>query len=274
MMKKIFAGLMLACVALTASAFRTDTIQVPTKFLESAEDVVVITPEAGLKGEACPTVYILNGFSGNHTSWLGTQPRLGELADQYGMVLVMPDGRDSWYWDSPVDPKMQMESFFIKDLVPYIDNNYPTIREAAQRAITGLSMGGHGSLWLATRHPDVFGSMGSMSGGVNILPFPKSWRMADRLGAYADNKEVWESHTVISLVPQMAANGQNIIFDCGVDDFFAEVNNDLHKRLVEAKVRHDYTSRPGAHTHKYWANSIYYHLLFFDHEFKQINKNR
>ena len=133
-------------------------------------------------------------------------------------------------------------------------------------------MGGHGGLWLGTRHPDLFGSMGSTSGGVNIIPFPKNWKMAQRLGAYEDNKDRWAQYTVVSLVPQMKANGQNIIFDCGVDDFFADVNNDLHRRLVEAQVPHDYISRPGAHTHEYWANSILYQLLFFNQAFQNAKQ--
>ena len=39
-----------------------------------------------------------------------------------------------------------------------------------------LSMGGHGALWNAIRHSDIFGAAGSMSGGVDIRPFPDNWR--------------------------------------------------------------------------------------------------
>lgn len=270
-MKKLFAILVLAAVSLGAHAFKTDTVKVATKYLATPLDVTVITPEQGLKGESCPTVYILNGYSGNHKSWGSIQPRLGELADYYGMVFVMPDGRDTWYWDSPEKPEFQMESFFTKDLVPYIDNNYPTRRDARYRAITGLSMGGHGSFWLAARHPDLFGSMGSMSGGLDIRPFPKSWKMYTLIGDPAQKPERWEEYTVANLVPQIKANGQNITFDCGTDDFFATVNENMHKALLDAKVPHDYASRPGAHTFKYWANSILYHLLFFNEAFKKAD---
>ena len=158
-------------------------------------------------------------------------PRLAGLADSYGMILVFPDGRDSWYWDSPVDKSMQMESAITCDVVPYIDRHFPTVADREHRAITGLSMGGHGSLWLASRHPDIWGNAGSMSGGVNILPFPKSWRMSERLGAYETNKEVWKKHSVINNIDAIKAAKLNIIFDCGADDFFAGVNEDLHKRL-------------------------------------------
>lgn len=260
--------LLALAVAMGAHAFSTDTIKVATKHLATPEDVTVIVPD-GASGHNFPVVYLLNGYDGNHIQWTRTRPGLGDLADRYGMIFVLPDGRDSWYWDSPVRPDMQMESFFIKDLVPYIDANYPTLRSRDKRAITGFSMGGHGALWLATRHPDIFGSMGSMSGGVNIIPFPKNWKMASLLGPQDTNMEVWKAHTVASLVPQMKDANLNITIDCGTDDFFAGVNDDLHKALLDAKVPHDYTVRPGAHTHAYWGNSILYHLLFFNEAFKK-----
>jgi len=48
-------------------------------------------------------------------------------------------------------------------------------RYAAGKEFTGLSMGGHGDLYLAFRHPDVNGFAGSMSGGVDIRPFSNNW---------------------------------------------------------------------------------------------------
>lgn len=255
------------CAAMMASAFTTDTVTVETTHLDSPMKVTVILPDANRRAQQCPTVYLLNGYGGDYKAWGIVQPRLGELADQYGMVLVAPDGRDSWYFDSPINPGMQMETFFVEDLVPYIDAHYPTAREAAKRAITGLSMGGHGALYLGTRHPDIWGNLGSMSGGVNILPFSEKWKIKKALGPYETNKERWESNTIINMVPQIKENGQNIIFDCGSEDFFAGVNNDLHQKLLDAKVPHDYTSRPGTHNRQYWANSILYHLLYFNSKF-------
>ena len=62
----------------------------------------------------------------------------------------------------------------------YIDGHYKTITDRKGRAITGLSMGGHGGLWTAIRHKDTFGACGSTSGGVDIRPFPKigTWQNA------------------------------------------------------------------------------------------------
>jgi S-formylglutathione hydrolase FrmB len=53
------------------------------------------------------------------------------------------------------------------------------------------------------------------------------------------------------------------MIDCGTEDFFLDVNNNLHTKLLEQGIDHDYIIRPGAHDLKYWKNSIEYHLLFF-----------
>ena len=188
------------------------------------------------------------------------------MASQYGVIIVCPNGHNSWYWDSPVNPESQFETFVVTDLVNFIDNHFRTVPEAGMRAITGLSMGGHGSLFLALRHPDVFGSCGSMSGGVDIRPFPNNWNMKDALGEYESNREVWDSHTVIELVKDLKTE-QNIVFECGVDDFFIEVNRNLHKAMVDAKIKHDYTERPGSHTWEYWCNALDYQMLFFSKAF-------
>lgn len=261
-MRNIILAFCLALVSFTLKASTVDTIAVSTTYLDSPENVIVITPDKSAV-EACPSVYLLNGFGGNHLSWLSIRPDLPALADVFGMVFIMPDGRDSWYWDSPMDSLMLMESFITRDLVPFVDSHYNTIPSADKRAITGLSMGGHGAMWLAFRHPDTWRNVGSMSGGLDIRPFPERWRMKERIGSLASNPEIWDEHTVINLVPQIDGSVYNITFDCGVDDFFFDVNNAMHQALLEAGVSHDYTVRPGAHTASYWANSLPFHLLFF-----------
>lgn len=268
-MKRILTIAFAVAAVLSANAARIDTLQVRTFLLEQPADVTVVVPDAVAKGATdLPVVYMLHGYDGNNFQWLTTQPRLPELADNYGMIFVLPNGYNSWYLDSPVDDKMQMETFIADELVKYIDNKYPTAARPSQRAITGLSMGGHGALYLAFRHPDVFGNAGSMSGGVDLLPFAERWNIKEYLGDYNQNPERWANATVMGNIDRITPGQVNITFDCGVDDFFAGVNDKLHQALRVAKIPHDYTSRPGGHSHAYWANSLLYHLLYFDSKFK------
>lgn len=229
-------------------------------------NATIVVPEQyfdpDLQEEQFPVVYLLHGADGSYRDW-PSKADLDDLASEYGVIIACPDGQDSWYFDSPIDPKMQFETFVTQELVTYVDGHYRTLPERRYRAITGLSMGGHGALWCAWRHPDVFGACGSMSGGVDISQFPDRWNIHKRLGAYADNKQRWQDHSVISLVPKLKDGQQAIIIDDGSEDFFYKVNCELHDALLKAKISHDFTIRPGNHSWTYWVNSLDYHMLFF-----------
>ena len=232
---------------------------------------VVILPESYTDGaDRYPVVYLLHGYGGNYAIWLKIKPELPQLASQYNFIIVCPDGlRDSWYWNSPLHKDMQFEDYISDEVIRYIDSHYRTIANRSARAISGLSMGGHGAMWNAIRHRDVFGAAGSTSGGLDIRPFPTNWKMSNQLGEYAANKKRWDEHTVINLIPSLKDGDLAIIIDCGVDDFFLEVNRRVHQALITCNIKHDYIERPGGHNHAYWNNSIEYQLLFFHKFFSQ-----
>lgn len=253
---------------------QADTVEIMSQKMGRKIKTVVIVPEQysdpDLQEEQYPVLYLLHGAYGCYSDW-PTRTNLDDMASDYGVIIVCPDGQDSWYFDSPIDPKMQFETFISKELVDYVDNNYRTIPTPGMRAITGLSMGGHGALFVGFRHPDVFHSCGSMSGGVNICHFPDNWHIKDRLGEYKSNQQLWESHSVIGLVENLKP-GQNITIDDGVNDIFINENNALHEALLKKGIAHDYTVRPGEHTWSYWTNSLDFQILFFSKCFAKAAK--
>lgn len=212
-----------------------------------------------------PVVYLLHGAMGCYRDW-PKKADLRSLASQYGVIFVCPDGQDSWYFDSPIDPNFQFETYVVHELRNYVETHYRTINHPKYRAITGLSMGGHGALWLAWRHPDIYGSCGSMEGGVDIYNYPNRWKVNERLGDFESNKEVWREHSVIYLVPTLEP-GQNIVIDAGKDDIFIDANNDLHEALDKQGIPHDYVIRPGKHSWTFWVNALDYQMLFFHKAF-------
>ena len=124
-------------------------------------------------------------------------------------------------------------------------------------------MGGHGAWWIALHHRDRFGAAGSTSGGVDIRPFPDSWEMKRQLGEEKEFPERWRDHTVIEQVDSLKNGDLALIFDCGYEDFFYEVNLNLHKKLLDLGIGHDFQVRPGAHNAAYWAISLPSQMLFF-----------
>ena len=79
----------------------------------------------------------------------------------------------------------------------------------------------------------------------------------------------WESHTVMNQLHLLKPNSIRIAFECGVADFFYEVNKRLHKELLYRNIPHDYTERPGVHNGAYWNNALPYQMMFFSNGFPQ-----
>ena len=170
--------------------------KVVTATFESAalgvkKDVVVYLPaNYETSDKRYPVFYYLHGLGGEETNWT-SGGKLDKTADALGLeaIVVMPDGDDGFYVDSPkqVDYDACMkdgaglffpqrsrretciraskyETYITKDLVGWVDATYRTIASRDGRAIAGLSMGGFGALQLAMRHPDLFVAAASHSG--------------------------------------------------------------------------------------------------------------
>ena len=276
-MKKLFTAnciFFLVLVGMQAIAGNVDTIQIQSAYLKKATKFVVIQPShQGQQNniqERYPVVYLLHGYGGDYGQWPITTLQLAKTADDLKIIFVCPDGgKGSWYFDSPIDSSIRYESYITKELVPYIDAHFSTKSNPKSRAITGLSMGGHGAMYLAIRHSDIFGAAGSTSGGVDFRPFPKSWDIKKALGEYEENKERWYDYTVMRQVELLKNKQLAIIIDCGIDDFFMPVNRALHEKLLQLKIDHDYIERPGEHNHIYWGSSIDFQILFFHHFFQK-----
>ena len=270
---KYFSFLFLSLFLLqTIHAAVVDTVNTYSASMKKTIKAVVITPDDYANAKALPVVYLLHGYSGNYSDWVIKAKGFEKAVDLYQVIIVCPDGNNSWYWDSPVDSNFKYDTYVSKELVNWIDGKYKTIRDRKGRGITGLSMGGHGALYLALKHQDVFGAAGSMSGGVDIRPFPNNWDMALRLGKYSEHPDNWEKYTVMNMLHLLQPNSLAILVDCGTEDFFYKVNENLHQQLLYRNIPHDYISRPGAHNWNYWTNAIQYQLLFMSNFFKSQTK--
>lgn len=261
----------------TTFGAKVDTITVSSTVMQKNIRAAVVLPASYKKAKKpLPVLYLLHGGTGSYRDWLSKTPDktlLHRLADQYNLIIVTPDaGPTSYYFDSPVDKTSQYETFIAKELIAKIDGTYRTVADRKGRVIAGLSMGGHGAIYISTRHPDLYCAAGSMSGVMDINT--ASWNVpaefaqiraqnfARLLGPPKPGGHPYPEYTALGMTGQMKASGLKFIFDCGVDDFLIEPNRELHRRLVYQKVPHDYTERPGGHTWEYWENALPYQVMF------------
>ena len=267
-----------------SKAASVDSLDIPSAVMNKAYKAAVVLPASYAKNQASyPVLYLLLGGGGQFSNWLSKTPDknlVKNLADQYNIIIVMPEGEIySWYLDSPSDKNSQFETYITKDVIQKIDATYRTVKSNKGRAITGLSMGGHGAMYLSTRHPDLFGAAGTMSGAMDMnytkfkisSEYIKSTqeRFEKLLGTSDVSQDVFVKNSIVNMVDAIRKNGMPIIIDCGVDDFLIDANRELHSRLLYANVPHEYTERPGAHTWPYWENSLPYHVLFFHNILKK-----
>jgi S-formylglutathione hydrolase FrmB len=262
--QKLLLLLIAFCFQYAANAATVDTINIYSKAMQKFSKCVVILPDSYHKaGNRFPVVYLLHGYGGSYSNWIKRVPQLKNYADEFQMMIVCPDGNyDSWYIDSPVDSSLRYETYVASEVPHFMDSAYQTISKRNFRAITGLSMGGHGALSLAWKHPDFFGAAGSMSGVQDLSPFKGKYDMVKIFGDTLNNNHFY-NFSVINIVKKLLTQTPAIIFDCGVSDPFIETNRQLHAELLALKVPHDYIERAGTHNWDYWKNAVVYQLMFF-----------
>jgi S-formylglutathione hydrolase FrmB len=233
-----------------------------------------------------PVLYLLHGYSDDETGWVqfGEVARIADEGIAKGevspVIIVMPNGKVTWYCN---DYKMAnpWEDMFVKEFIPSIEKTYRIRSKKEFRAISGLSMGGYGSLMLSMRHPDLFSNCVAFSSGTftdqEIVAMPDSNYknyFGDIYGKdlKGDNRisDNWKAHSPLHLiydVPKDKLKGIRFYIDCGDDDFLFEGNSQLHIQMRKLDITHEYRTRQGGHEWPYWRTGLAEGLKFISQSF-------
>jgi enterochelin esterase-like enzyme len=247
---------------------------------------VYLPPDYTVSARRYPVVYLLHGYTDDESAWI----QFGEvnvaadraIADREipPMIVVMPEGGVTFYIND-YQNKVCYEDMFIQEFIPHIDDTYRTRPAKEFRGVSGLSMGGWGSLLMAMRHPDVFAACAAFSSALwtdeDFIAFDA--RMYERMlaplfGPGLAGKDRLTSHyrsyNPLDLARTTAVESLNkarYYIDCGDDDFLFKGNAALHVILTERKIPHEFRSRDGAHTWSYWRTGIVDGLKFIGQSF-------
>lgn len=222
-----------------------------------------------------PVLYLLHGYTDDETAWtqFGEANRIADRMLQSGeitpMIIVMPDAGVSWYVNS-ADGKVMYEDFFVKELIPHIDATYRSRSSREFRAVAGLSMGGHGSLIMAMKHPDLFVAAAPLSAGIltedEIVAMPdENWDevFGPPYGKGLKAKERLTAHLFQNWILKIVetANADELkkvkyYIDCGDGDFLIKGNMALHAAMIDKKVPHEFRVRDGEHNWTYWRTAL------------------
>jgi enterochelin esterase-like enzyme len=267
-----------------------ESLEMDSQLLNTKVRYSVYLPEGFDESKAkYPVVYLLNGYTGNETDWI----RIGlvkNIADELikdndiePLVIIMPDGDDRLYMNKE-DGTYPYEDMFIKELMPYVERKYNIKSEKKFRGISGLSMGGAGSLRLALKYHNLFGACAAFSAGISTkeeIINEEDGSFNDYFGRISPSAigakgearltDIINEYNVFELIETKDVEQLKtvaIYFDCGDDDFLAVGNSMLHIELLKKRIPHEYRVRDGGHTWNFWIDSLPIGLEFISDTFR------
>ncbi len=285
-MKKLFVLILCTAFAMVLFAqngkvfesleFKSNLVSYPVKYS------IYLPPDYETSNYSYPVLYLLHGYSDDETGWIqfGEANSIADRGIYNGdfppCIIVMPDGKVSWYINS-ADGSDPWEDMFVKEFIPFIEKEYRIRSKKEFRAIAGLSMGGNGSLLLAMRNPDLFSTCVAMSAGT----FTDQEVIAnDKYDHYFKNiygekpesgvSQHWKANSPLHLLDTVEKEKLKAIrwrIDCGDDDFLYKGNAALHVKMRDLEIPHEYRVRNGAHTWSYWRTGLYEGLKFIGEKF-------
>lgn len=285
-MKKYLSLLIFVCLAVVANAqhgkvleslvFNSQIVSYPVKYS------VYLPADYETSDRSYPVLYLLHGYSDDETGWIqfGEANLIADRGIENGdfppCIIIMPDGKVSWYVNS-ADGKDRWEDMFITELIPFVEKEYRIRAKKEFRAIAGLSMGGNGALLVAMRHPDLFSNCVAMSAGtftdeeiINNDEYDNYFK--NIYGEKPKNgvSEHWKANSPLYLLDSVDKDQLKSIrfyIDCGDDDFLYKGNSALHVKMRDLEIPLEYRVRNGGHEWPYWRTGLYDGLQFISKSF-------
>jgi S-formylglutathione hydrolase FrmB len=278
--------LLILCFTSSTSAAtgRVECNSLPSKILAHPVNYCVILPPSydADKTRKYPILYFFHGLGDNeqmfiHAGGFNLVEDLWEHGQLGEFLIATPNAGDSFYINSH-DGAVRYEDFLVQEFLPGIESRYRTRPGRANRAVSGVSMGGYGALHLAFRHPELFSSVSAHSPAiVDRLPAftaptqggsIRTRILGGTFGSPPDSA-FWDRNSPLTLARTSSLAGLKIYFDCGDhDDFGFETGaTALDRILTSRRIPHEAHIFPGRHDWPYFAvhlpASLQFHSKLF-----------
>ena len=244
---------------------------------------VYLPPDYDTSSRSYPVLYLLHGLGDDQTGWIqfGEVKKIADNSilngDATPMIIVMPDANTGriGYFNIP-SKNWMYEDFFFNELMPYVESKYRIKSDKRFRAISGLSMGGGGTLTYALHRPDLFSAAAPLSSATGSIDVDESLERIRRYGFQFTRDEMQsllKTNHPLELIEDIPLNKLNSVrwyIDCGDDDYLFEDNSLLHIAFKKRGINHEYRVRDGAHTWTYWRESLPTVLEFVSAGFHQF----
>jgi S-formylglutathione hydrolase len=236
--------------------------------------VAVYLPPAALRGEPCPVLYWLSGLTCTEQNAI-TKAGFQAHAAQHGLIVVGPDtsprdpggslgvaddpaydlGQGAGFYvnatQAPWSAHYRMQDYVAEELPALVEHHFPA---TAQRGLSGHSMGGHGALVTALRHPGRYRSVSAIA--PIVAPSQVPWGRKALSAYLGPDPAAWAGWDAVELVQSLPAAAERLplLVDQGEADEFLATQLQP-ERLAEACARtgHPLTLRRHAgYDHSYY----------------------
>ncbi len=244
-------GAVAAQLALTAAAMtpapameRIDEVSFASASLGREMKVRVVRPATG--GE-CPVLLLLHG-RGRHRDSLLELPDTRDALLAADLWVVLPDGEDGWYMNSPVETGARYADH-LDEVVAQVSARHSLPTDSRRWAVAGWSMGAYGAVRFAQRRPERVGAVAAVIG---LLDFPREETLppgrnytvpAARFGS---DPEVWAANNPIRHVGRL--RGKAILLITADEAFDRIMNENFSRALKSAAMPHEFVMLSGGHT--------------------------
>ena len=220
--------------------------QIQSKALKGATKFAAFIPLQALEGQKCPAIYYLAGLTCTEETFI-IKAHAQRLAAQLGLILIAPDTSprgenvaqgDSWdlgqgagfYLNATQAPwaeHFQMESYIVDELYPLLIQELPIQAEAV--GVFGHSMGGHGALTLAWKHPEKFKSVSAFA--PICAPCECPWGEKAFSNYLGNDRSEWAKHDATQLLLAKGQLFDEVLIDQGVNDqFYSQLNPEKYQQ--------------------------------------------
>ena len=216
-----------------------------------------------------PTLYLLHGMTGSQVGWYSMES-LWNIANQYSMAIVMPNGETSFYADSPLTGSAY-GTFVSQELVEFTRNTFQLSHKREETFIGGLSMGGFGAIVNGLRNPETFGYITAFSSalikrlilraneeeGLDYFTRIQYQNMFGLKNIQDFEGSDWDYDALARKLASSEKIKPKIYMDCGTEDVsLYQANLDFKNLLLELGYDVTWDSRPGRHDNVFWNDSL------------------
>lgn len=245
---------------------------------------VYLPPSYETSTKKYPVLYFLHGLNENEMRWStrgGADMLLDKMVAENKIgefIVAIPAVDSTSFYTNARGGGAPWEDVVVKDFIPMVESTYRVNAARATRGISGISMGGYGSLKIAMKHPDMFSAVTAHSAAL-VPSFDSTTVSGGRLDMFKtlfdriyginfagpQDLTYWDANNPLMLVKDTAKlQGMKIYFDCGTEDNygFYDGHKVLDDLLTKAKYPHEAHLYPGVHGWDFAKQHIDQSLLF------------